>query len=66
MRLGFPQPCFWISTNPAYCSSRRVFTAFLPPTVEQGNYLADWDSTGKSARTRPPSRFSGTGLSGAG
>ena len=42
MRLGFPQPCFWISTNPAYCSSRRVFTAFLPPAVEQGDYLADW------------------------
>ena len=28
MRLGFPQPCFWISTSPAYCSSRRVLTAF--------------------------------------
>ena len=31
MRLGFPQPCFWISTSPAYCSSRRVFTAFCRP-----------------------------------
>ena len=31
MRLGFPQPCFWISTNPAYCSSRRVLTAFCRP-----------------------------------
>ncbi len=41
MRLGFPQPCFWISTSPAYCSSRRVFDRFLPPTVEQGDHLAD-------------------------
>ena len=31
MRLGFPQPCFWISTSPAYCSSRMVFTAFCRP-----------------------------------
>ena len=31
MRLGFPHPCFWISTSPAYCNSRRVFTAFCRP-----------------------------------
>ena len=36
MRLGFPQPCFWISTSHAYCSSRRVLTA-----VEQLHYLVD-------------------------
>ena len=42
MRLGFPQPCFWISTNPAYCSSPQGVDRFLPPAVEQGDYLADW------------------------
>ena len=43
MRLGFPQPCFWISTSPAYCSSRtQGVDGFLPPTVEQSDYLADW------------------------
>ncbi len=41
MRLGFPQPLFLISTNPAYCSSRRVLTAFLPPAAEQSDHLAD-------------------------
>ena len=44
MRLGLPQPCFWISTSPAYCSSRRVFTAFCRPqwsrsTTSQIGYL---------------------------
>ena len=40
--MGFPQPCFWISTSPAYCSSRtQGVDGFLPPTVEQGDYFAD-------------------------
>ena len=51
MRLGFPQPCFWISTSPAYCSSRRVFTAFCRP---------QWSSVttsqiGKYRKIRPQS-----------
>ena len=31
VRTADTQPCFWISTSPAYCSSRRVLTAFCRP-----------------------------------
>ena len=56
MRLGFPQPSFWISTSPAYCSSRRVGVhRFLPPTVEQVNHFADRViQENPSAVIRPP------------